>query len=613
MSRGIEIDGKEAEHLMNVSKAMVKKFNTRASSIDDINGHHLNLTDAEELKVLMREMGEVVDEDAIEGIVQTVLKKQKDVGKASFLKRRMDLDMSATVRAPNGKEISLYDLMETDAEKVLLRYLQKSSGLIGFARKGYGKERTLSSEIAQALKRVENEARSSTDPKVRKNMDKTIANLKHATDAIQGKPLDDLQLTPVGRGMRLLTDASFVRLMGQTGAASIPELAQSIGYAGVINAVRQFLPTLSKSLETIKKGDTGSETLSTELEAMGMFGGNSLNNQVSARFNDHDVEMLGATFKRIDAGLQTGKKLTVKYSGLALVTDWTQEVAARAMSQKFYNDALHSVTDEGFEQVWKSSWKRLHLYGLSKSNAKLIFDQIRTHAQGRPSTWMKTATLGRLNLKKWDKTVLDEFSQVMFRMTTHAVQEVDIGNLPAFMHKDAMRMIFQFRSFVAGAYAKSTLNGIHMRDTQAGVALVGSMALGWMSYVAQNTLNSIGRDDEWLDERMTTEKQLAASFSRSAFASLTPAFIDALLEAGGQDQLFNHSMSSGLTQLSIPAVDTVQAVASLGSTAISPLTPREITEGDMDGAMRLLSNLWILRNVTAAIDEGIELPKGQDN
>lgn len=611
MTRGIDVDEDEARSIQRVATAVVKKLDGRASSVDELNGFHLNLTDAEQLKILLREIGEETDDDALETIVRTVTKKQKDVGKAGHLRRRMDLDMAATVRHPRtGKEISLYDLMETDAEKATLRYIQKAAGLVGFARKGYGVERSVTADIGQALKRIEDEARSkgiSQDV-----ADKSIHALRVASDNILGKPMDDLQRTAFGRALRASTDAAFIRYMGQTGAASIAELGQAIGYAGIIPAVRQLLPSVHKVFDSMTKGTPEAKTLATEWEAVGAWGGHRLNNKVSSRYNDHDVEFMSNAFKRFDAGLQIGKQLTVKYSGLGIVTDFSQEFALRAISQRMFNQATDSATD--FEKVWGKTWKRMHLYGIEKPMAERIFQQIRKHSTSTKSKLFKTEKLGRFNLTDWDdKQALDAFTNGMFRMVTHAVQETDPGNMAPWMHKDLAKAFMQFRSFIAGSYTRATLNGIHMRDAQAGIGFIASMSLGWMAYVAQNYINSVGQDDDYLELRMSPERQLAAFYSRSAFASFTPVVIDGMLELGGEDPLFNFTRSSGQTQLTLPAWEMLNSAKSLVDITASAVTPREVTEGDMDSAMGLISNMWIIRNITGAIDDAVDLPREQDN
>jgi len=611
MTKGVDVSPEEAVYFKRVADSLVKKFDNRASAVDDMQGFHLNLTDAEELKVLMRDVGEEMDDDVIETIVNSVLKKQRDVGKASHLKRRMDLDMSASVLHPKtGKELTLYDLIETDAEKAALRYMQKASGLVGLARKGYGNTKSATADIAALKQRIENEGRTKGIDK--DTIDRTLNNISVTADNILGKPMDTLQRTAGGRALRAATDAAFIRFMGQTGAASVAELGQAIGYAGVINAVRQLAPSMHRAFDRMAVGDDVSKTLSTELEAVGAWGGHRLNNQVSSRYNDHDVEFLSSSFRRLDAGLQIGKQLTVKYSGLGLITDFSQEFAARALSQKLYNQAMRAGTGS-FEDVWKKDWKRFHLYGLSKPKAEKIFAQIRKHSEGTKSKYFKTEKLGRFNLDKWDKTELDDFTHVMFRMVTHAVQETDVGNMASWMHKDLAKAFMQFRSFVAGSYTRATLNGIHMRDTQAAVGFTASMAFGWVSYMAQQHINSVGKEDGWLERRIETDRQLAALYSRSAFASFTPAIMDFFLELGGQDQVFNHTRSSGQSQLTLPAWEMLNSARSLGQIGASAITPREVTEGDMDSAMGLLPNMWIFRNVTAAIDEGFDLPQQQQD
>ena len=613
MVKGIDLDEDELMHIDRVATAIVKRMDSKASSIDEMQGFSLNMADAEQLRILMREVGEVVDEDAIETMVQTVTRKQQQAKQAGHLRRRMDLDMTASVRNPvTGKEMSLYDLMEDDIEKATLRYIQKTAGLVGFARKGYGRERSVDADINATLRRIEEEARTKgTNPEKATNL---IKSLRSAADNVLGRPMDTLQRTAFGRALRSATDAAFIRYMGQTGAASLAEIAQAIAYAGMANAMKQFAPSFTSMFKTVAKRSTEGRNLATELESMSGVGGFRLNNQTSARYNDHDIDYLKKVWKNFDNVLQRGKQYTVRYSGISLVTDFSQELAARAGAQRFYNDAMNARGN--FEKVWEKRWKRLHLYGLEKHMAKRIFDQIVKNAEGTPSVFGGNLKLGRLNVADWDdKKALDHFSDAMFRMTTHAVQEQDPGNLARWMHYDLAKAFMQFRSFITGAYTKSTLNGIHMRDTEAGLGFIMSMTIGWGAYVMQQQLNSIGREDRdrVLDERLSTERQLAAFFSRSAFASFTPVIIDGILETFGEDQLFNYTRSSGQTQLTLPALDMVGSANSLRKVAASGLTGREVTETDMDSAMGLISNMWVLRNITSAIDDGVDLPYEQDN
>ena len=607
---GKTLDDTEIEHMYRVAEAVVVRMEKR-SGFEDITGFNLNMNDADTLSILLRESGQV-DDDLVDTIVRAVTKSKDKAGGPSHLKRRMDLDMTVTVPSPKGgKELSLYDLVEDDIEKVTTQYMMKASGLTAMANKGIGVTRNADADLDDIWRAIQNEGNHKG--MAQNDIDNTINSIKHVADMSLGRPYDGASATAAGRGMTAFMDAAYIRYMGQTGWASLAELGNAIGYAGAFNVARSLFPVIRDMAMEARKGGFEARSMALEMESLGIAAGHGLNNKAHARFFDHDTEFYSKAFKTMSNGLQVGKRLTTKYSGLALVTDFSQQLAARAFTQKMFNMATRASKEGGFEKLWAKEQSRFHYYGVDEGMAKKMFANILKYSDTIPSSTFKSAKIARINPHKWDNPKeLDEFTQTMFRMTTHAIQETDGGNLAPWMNNLTVRMLLQFRSFISGAYTRATLHALHHRDIESGIAAISSMGIAWSAYVLQNSINSVGHADDWLDKRLTPERQLAAGFARSSFSSFAPAGMDFILNMAGEDSFFNYTRSSGQAQLTSPAMEIMTNMWQAKNLLATP-GPREATESDVDALLNLLPNLHGVRNLVAAIDDGTELPYKQEN
>lgn len=601
-------DDLEPELAERIARGMVRNFEQRANDPNQAFVGQLSLMDAEELTDILKAdaQGRMTDEE-IEGIVDELTRHQKarGQGQPSHFKRRLRIDTNIEIQPG----LRLWDLLETDIEKVTTGYLNKLTGLTAFAKKGYGVKNPLTVDLKAAKDRMRAELVAQGTKK-----DDEISKVMERVDLIE-RALRGMPLEPIERSaewyklLRLLQDVNYIRFMGQTGAASLAETGQAIAYAGIRNALRQ-MPSFRDILFEFRKGLPRDE-LMQELDATIGAAGHTLTNQVASRWFEHDIEFMRSALRRLDDAVQVGKKLTSRFSGLVEVTDVTQRIAARGMIQRIYNQARAA----DFEKVWAKEWRRMHLYGVTKQTAKRFHEEILKHAETRQGSVFKSVKVARLNLHKWDPQVADDFAIFMHRFLTHAVQEEDIGNLPSWLHPLLVRLFFQFRRFMLGAYAKTTLNGIHMHDAQAALGFLMSMVFGWQSYVLQNLANAPGRKDaeEWLDERLSWDRQIAAAFNRSAFSSVIPGFLDSLALIFGQDPLFRYARTTGLSTglidlTSVPLMDTAARLGLLVPALGAVLPGRELTERESDALLALFSNMWVLRNVVAALDAQLELP-----
>jgi hypothetical protein len=190
------------------------------------------------------------------------------------------------------------------------------------------------------------------------------------------------------------------------------------------------------------------------------------------------------------------------------------------------------------------------------------------------------------------------------------------------MTSDVGKVIMQFRSFVAVAWAKQTVHGFHMRDAQTLIGWSAAVLLGGLSYVAQTVANSVGHKDadSFLEERLSMDNIAAAAFNRAGWASLMPMGVDAIwTDVLRFHPIFRYGRTSGLASNPLggnPTADLVFNAAgrALPSGILAPiLNPDEgFTQKDARGILgaAVFGNALGVRNVTNwLLGDVLELPE----
>jgi hypothetical protein len=220
--------------------------------------------------------------------------------------------------------------------------------------------------------------------------------------------------------------------------------------------------------------------------------------------------------------------------------------------------------------------KRLRSLGIPETMDKAIFAQMRKHVteeKGLIGTKVKS-----LNIESWDDVdAKNTFINAIDRWSRRVVQENDPGAMPGFMTSEMGKTIFQFRSFMIGAYTKMTLSGLHHRDTEAAVMALSTMFFGGLFYVGQTHVNSWGRPDrkEFLSKRLGLKEIGAAAFQRAGWSSVLPMISDSILKAGGLDPVFDYRASGQGTAIwENPTTDLLtkaaKAVSGVTAAAVNP-------------------------------------------
>ena len=594
-------DDLDPKVVRQIAKGYVAKVRRMAQGMDIGMAHGLRMDDVDFLKSMLRETD--LDEDAIEAVVQTTKKSVEKSSKVSRAKGRLRLDETAAIRVKDNvsgemRDLSVSDIFETNAEKVLFAYSRSMSGWIGLAKRAGIKS---PADVQKILNNVR--ARGERFGKDIKTIDANADRVGFLIKGITGVPLESDPASLFARSARAARDFNFLRIGAAFGMAQLAEIGNLLGTIGVRNMIAQ-LPSLRGM---IKRGVDGKLTndLAADIEDLLAPGTDRLLNQASTRWEEHGFGFAGkgSLARTIDDGLQTAKRATADIGGLNGATIVFQRAAASGIAQKLAGFAHGAKLSKGQQ-------RRLKSMGIADDMWKHIEKQMKQHATTRDSFVPGRKKLMAINPEKWDDPdALDTFTMAVHREARRVVQENDIGTSTPWLHTTTGKILTQFRSFVLTSWSKSTLHNIHNRDFQSWSVLMYSMFFGGMAYIAQQSINVA--DKKKREERLTPEEIAKAAFQRTAIASFVPGMIDtAATTAFRMDPIFAYGRSSGLATGFVqgnPTVDLYDKLArAAGLPAVALRPDVEMSKRDyrtMTGLVPVLGGLIGVRRVLDATAE----------
>jgi hypothetical protein len=505
--------------------------------------------DREALRAMLRDAGSISD-DEITSVINKLSPPKEGTTNARG-KRRTPMNIDHVVYLKDSKTgetipVKVSDWTENDAVKVAHMY-----------------SRTMSADIALARMRIENPAWRQGDPeadrwlvdgihsesewvtlmdKVRDvanqkgvDLNKTNSNIERMSfiyDAMKGK-VDKWEKGKLGSFLRMVRDWNFTRAMNQVGFAQIPELGVAIGQVGLKTAYNA-MPSFRTFLRDARTGKLADE-LAEEMEWIANGGtdalrsGTFINNDPLGNLIEGDG-MMGTLEKK----MAKAAHVTSHISGMQAANVFLQRFSMKLIAAKFATAANGDTA---------LNMKRMAVLGIDKDDAKEIFAQIKKHASYFDADGKK---LRRLNVENWDPGPRYAFEHAVFSWTRRMIQENDIGQMNSLFGSTWGKIIFQFRSFMIGAYTKNTLHNLSV-GTPYEIAMMTAlqMTMGTLAYTSQVHLQSLGRSDreKFLEEKLGKEgeynKLVMAAIQRTGSFSILPAFGDILTGVLGMDPLFN--------------------------------------------------------------------------
>jgi len=481
-------------------------------------------------------------------------------------KTLMDEEFEAYLVDKSGKmgerPLRMSDFFVRDADFVLRKYSRHMSGRVALADTAIRDPNTgevlvrgvySNGEVEQVIQQVERSWASLplSGEEIKRGAHQSRRHLEYAFQGILGQPLYDTG-SGLARLYRRIMALNFFQLMGNLGINQAQETARWIGHLGFRAATRHMT-----GLKQIIDGETGHlvspRRLDRELQAITGKGMDVDFRRWQGRFDDDllATSEYGAKGKRIDRALIKMGQFTSKMSMMNYIHAWQQNGAMKGISQRMYDLSRQtlvkgaegrSVKDFDLSKLKGKDLEKLRSLGWSDADVRQIFRHMSTHAEVDGGTHLRG-----MNFEKWDPDAKEKFANTLYRYTNRLIQENDMGDLNHWMTQPAVKMMFQFRSFVMAAYVKNTLHGIHHFDAKQFVSLMGEYVAGVATYAALTHVRALGRSDkeEYLKKNASTDQLALQGFARMAAASITPMVIDSAVGLTTGDQLFSKARASG--------------------------------------------------------------------
>ena len=539
------------ERLDDISRGYASGIAKRALDLDD-HGRAFSGHDLERLHSVLMEDGGLGSEEA-RGVVDKMhaLTDNKDGSRGSArLKSKVDLDIHKRITLPDGRSLSLSDLVHKGVGHLTERYTDQMAGRVALAEmhvvdpatgesllKGIRSEGDFNKALGDMRRNIqERYLDKATSPAERENMERWRkygeANMKFMYDRIMSKPMN----APggAGRALRLLRKYTFARMMGATGWSHLSIFASNLGNGGLAASL-QHVPALrhimSQDGEWIR-----AHGLDRELEAMF---GNHTDPLRGLQLMDwgHDPAKGTGLVDKAEHKLDQINKTVAIASGLSHIVDLNTRWAQKIMAQKFADMARKPTVE---------TTKRMMALGLDKDGLGAVLDQVRQHATTERGI-LFDHKLTKLNLDKWDQETAYKFQAAIGRYVSRVVQHNDVSASARWISNPAWQLFMQFRNFPMVGLTKQLSYNIVMHDREAAQYAMTAMAFSALTYYAKTQVNAIGRSDrqEYLQRALAPGEIARSTAHHSGLFGLLPAFIDTGMRMAGADPMFDFR-STGL-------------------------------------------------------------------
>lgn len=525
----------------------------RSVQSGDFDGFKRAMADALEANEALDEGEMKAAFDALTGALEDSTKPtagQASKGIARLKKRTMlDYTRPFSIVDKNGKthSMAVRDLFENDAEMLFRRYTRSMSGRVAFANMRLMNP----SKMEVILDGVRSEAdlqkwkdmilesyRKTGRPKGEweNEAKNAIENIDFGWKKINGIPVWEGNAN-YARWARRIKQMQFARLMSNMGLNQIQESWKILSLIGPKAALSQ-LPAIRGMTKAIAQGKVTADELLNELMDMTGIGLDGLHTRLDLRIEDDRLGTPGiGRFERgLDNALDAASEFTTTLSGMRAIHDFQQRWALKAITQRIADMGRTARRADGtfnMGKIGKHEWNRLASMGVGKEDAEMLFRNLLDNAE------FEGKKIVGVNVPKWDPEAVTKFRYFVGRYTDRLVQQNDYGALAKWMSHPVLSMFTQFRSFVYGAWAKSTLwtfNHGGMTDPRMMVMLLGEIAAGTATYAVRQ-MGQLGTEEgrEKFYEQLTDPvHMLKNGWGRTATASIIPMMLDSMAVLGNQ-------------------------------------------------------------------------------
>jgi len=512
-------------------------------------------------------------------------------------KARRDLDTTAELDG-----VSVLDLLDSDVVSLAAKYSNRVGGWVGLSKATKG---LLSSQkdidvFKANLIEEANEAGVNTK-RYAQMFDDTI-------DQLFGRPTKRELSTAKGlpQELRELKDLAALTKMGGLGSAQLAETGQVITRS-MINLFSN--PKTAKKVLNMGREGKNDSLLLEEIQSI-----SNITNDLEflERQSTHldQTELNEASVVRKlslkVANLATGGELKAEASrGLGKLSGYNmiRRAQTRVVQSSFMLDlANHFVNGKGV--MGNARMADLGITDTLGKNPELEA-AFKKHAE------FKDGVLSKLNIDKWDKDVREQLQYAMIRDEAQQIQRTHVGELPPWLNRPLMGLIFQFRQMPIVATSKSLSRSLAFADKEAvtGVmlnsAIAGLVRYSKFALLGAATAAAVGKFGDGKD---VTEDQTQVHKYITQFG-IFPDLHDLVLGRNGVESINDLNSSWEAVQGQVPVMGLMNDYYEAGNSG---------AKGDIKGMVESAANLVPLSNTAigevmqSALEPMInELPDGE--
>ena len=512
-----------------------------------------------------------------------------------------------------GEEVSLRDFFSKNAHAQMSRYMRDMSGVYSFADMKVHNPKTGEMIIDGVrddsdwakFKKWYRDSSLARDPSKVKEVDALDAELEHVYQEIRHGGGSNPRMSKVGRRLMTWSFVHFMQNMGISQAQEFTNIISGMGLRAAIQGVpayRRMLDAAGKSVPTdpvmrdlqalIGKGDgnfMGARRHYITEEAMGM---ENISNRA------------GKMYDKVSDKLSA---YVTKMSGMEHVDNYLQNWTMRAAAQYFANMASEyaekaakgtfKLTD--LDSLMIKDSKRLRALGLSDERTIHILNQFRKHSG---VTDAKTR-LTELNMDKWDVVARNDFRTALDRWSSRAIQHNDIGSMSRYLTHPVSKFVFQFRSFIFGAFGKQSMYGVNHFDMRTVSTWLLQTMVGAGTWYLFNKALSMGEKnpDKFMEQKLGKAgtwdwyKNLGtAGLNRAGYTSIFPMIYDTGAAFTGAPNLQGRLSGQPSAVWGSPLVSMFDQAGQVTRAAIDSIsTGRQQTRQEMKNNARLFAGNWL--------------------
>ena len=496
-----------------------------------------------------------------ETTTNAVLRSLQAKGGPNITKARLDLDEFHTVEMPNGESISMADMFDRNAMRVVPRYIRSAVGQAAKAellRAASAPEEKLGLPPLRSMEELKNWVWQDAQKSVsREQFEKHWKFIELGMNKAMGVPTEMNGLA--GEVARTMTGVTGLVYRGGFQLSHVPSLAGAAVEAGH-GVLMDALPAYADIIKNSIKGRFDPEMFET-LQAMGMGYGDATMHSRLARLEPPEGA-LARNLEKVNLWIDKANRVISDLTGFTSVLNGGRMMADVSAQFRLIKMALGELPIAGEQELGQLGLKASDVAALGRELRKPGVLVEHDGAFGRP--------FRGIDFDKMDPELGSKLSTGIGRWSNRVIQNQDIGAQPffttghaAWLPKPLADLLFQFRGFALRSYEKQLLYRLQRHNVTDGLAVLASTLTSGLLYTARQHLASLGKPEEerqdFMEKALSGKRLAAGAIIHSGMGGIVMPLYDMVAPVFGGDQIFSMGRTAQIGDpTGIPSLDLVR-------------------------------------------------------